>query len=92
MKTIKNWWQNANYFLTESAEFWELFLQTHVANISKNKLKELEKLNMRLQKEELMAVITQTPVTIIVNEGSAGSLVLSCLKMYQSLSLKWSIL
>ncbi|PNF34692.1 hypothetical protein B7P43_G05486 [Cryptotermes secundus] len=86
MESIKKWWLNANSFLTESSEFWEQFLLSHVDNISEKKLKELEKLNMRFQEEQLMAVITQTPVTIIVTDGSVGSLVLSCLKIHQRLS------
>jgi hypothetical protein len=75
----------SNYFLTQSAEFWELFCKSHVASISEIKCKELEKLEMKFKEEELTAVKIQAPVTIIVTDGSVGNLVLSCLKIHQSL-------
>jgi hypothetical protein len=47
IETIKEWWNNSNYFLTESAEFWKLYLQSHVANISEIKWTEIEKLKIK---------------------------------------------
>jgi hypothetical protein len=86
MDSIKEWWKSSNYFVSESAKFWENILRSHIANISENKWKVLKKLNVRFREEELIAVITQPNVTIIDTGGSAGNLVLSCLKIHRSLS------
>ncbi|KAJ4449193.1 hypothetical protein ANN_00590 [Periplaneta americana] len=86
LEAISWWWKEKNYYLTETAEFWQKIVQEILSELNHEKLIEMDRLGIKFETNYLVPFPNRPGINIVTK-----SPLLTCMKVCQTLETTYII-